>query len=1010
MIPLVVRSHYSLGWGTASPERLVAAARRRGYTHLALTDTDNLYGHWAFRRACAEEGVAPIIGAEVTDPKTAWRAVCLVEDDEGYKNLCRLLTRRHCDPSFELQAALPEFQRGLVVLTASAALLTAWHEAGVTALAAALPRSPNQAASQAREAARRLGLPAAAVPSSFLLDPEEYPLHRLLRAIDRNTSLSRLGPGDVAPHDAWLAPPEEYGRRFAVWPETLAAGDALAERCTFRGTRPGLVMPPWSDDAGRSAAEVLRERAYAGAKVRYGAELPGAVVERLDYELAVIDRMKFSPYFLTVERIVKRSPRICGRGSGAASIVAYALAITNVCPIRNNLYFERFLNSGRTDPPDIDVDFAWDERDALIESVLEEYQGHAAMVAVHQCYQFRGAVRETAKVYGLADGEIKQVTRRLPYFQQAAEDSEGDEDLRGRLASVPQLHDLDYPDPWPEILRLATRLVGVPRQLSVHPGGIVITPGPIDEYVPVEIAPKGVPILQWEKDGTEDSGLVKIDLLGNRSLGVVRDTVANIRRNGQYFDENRWNPEDDPATQARIARGETMGCFYIESPATRLLQQKAQIGDYHHVVIHTSIIRPAAHMWINEYLRRLHGGSWEPIHPLLADVLDETYGIMVYQEDVSKTAVALAGFSDADADGLRKAMSRKDREQRLRDYFRRFSEGAQARGVSNAQIQQVWEMILSFEGYSFCRPHSSSYARVSFQAAWLKQHYPAEFMAAVVSNQGGFYSPFAYVSEARRQGCRILPPDVNESEVRWQGSDRDLRVGWLSLKGLSVETAERIVTERQRRPYSTIGDFLVRVRPSEDEVRVLIHARSFESLHPEESQAALRWAWYTHKASHRTKGSAGPELDLSLSQHAPKIPSPPFAAEAPIVLLRREFSALGFLCDQHPMVLFAETLGKDIVKARDLPGFVGHPVRVAGFLITGKVVPTRAGEPMEFVTFEDETGVVETVFFPEAYRRFCDVLEYRRPYLLDGQVEEDYGAITLTVTRATLIRPLPSSC
>ncbi|MCP4694371.1 MAG: DNA polymerase III subunit alpha, partial [Desulfobacterales bacterium] len=311
----------------------------------------------------------------------------------------------------------------------------------------------------------------------------------------------------------------------------------------------------------------------------------------------------------------------------------------------------------------------------------------------------------------------------------------------------------------PEVLEHAKRILGAPRYLSVHPGGVVITPGPIDAYVPVERAPKGVPVMQWEKDGAEAAGLVKIDLLGNRSLGVIRDAVLNVRGNGIAFDEKRWEPEDDFATQESLTRGWTMGCFYIESPAMRQLQQKAGRGDFEHLVIHSSIIRPAANEYIQEYLRRLHGGEWDPIHPLLSDVLNETFGIMVYQEDVSKTATSLAGFSPAEADGLRKILSKKDREHALRDYRERFTRGAQEKGVSDDKIAKVWDMIMSFSGYSFCKPHSASYARVSFQAAYLKTHYPAEFIAAVISNGGGFYSTFAYVSEARRMGMTILPPD-----------------------------------------------------------------------------------------------------------------------------------------------------------------------------------------------------------------------------------------------------------
>ncbi|HEX7506057.1 MAG TPA: DNA polymerase III subunit alpha, partial [Polyangia bacterium] len=527
------------------------------------------------------------------------------------------------------------------------------------------------------------------------------------------------------------------------------------------------------------------------------------------------------------------------------------------------------------------------------------------------------------------------------------------------------------------ILQLAQRLIGIPRHISVHPGGVVITPEPIDGYVPIEIAPKGVPIIQSEKDSTETAGLVKIDLLGNRSLAVIRDAVANVRANGIAFDETDWQPEDDLPTQACIAAGATMGCFYIESPATRLLQQKARRGDYEHVVIHSSIIRPAANKWIHEYLRRLHGGAWQPIHPLLDGVLDDNYGIMVYQEDVAKAAMALAGFDHVEADGLRKVMSKKDRAKRLPDYLRRFIAGARSRGVSSEQIEAVWEMILSFDGYSFCKPHSASYARVSFQAAYLKTHFPAEFMAAVISNQGGFYSIAAYVSETRRLGVRVLPPDVNHSEILWRGAAGTLRVGWLTLHHLSTKTRDRIVANR---PYRDLGDFLERVRPDEEEARVLVHARAFDGLHPTESHAAQLW-----QIAARRKG-ATQRKSCDLFTREADIPRPSLEPDDPQARLREELHALGFLCDVHPMVLCApQTDRKHVVKAKDLSRYAGRRVRCAGFLVTGKVVATLQGEPMEFITFEDETGLMECTFFPETYRRFCHMLDHQRPYFIEGK-------------------------
>ena len=979
-------------WGTSPPEHLPAAAQKHGYRRVALTDTDNLYGLWPFLAGCREQGITPIVGAELTEPGSQRRVVCLVEDDDGYRNLCRLITRRHCRKDFALDRDVPALAKGLYVLAPSAELLAPLHEAGV-ALAAALPRRPSPTAAKARSEARRLNVPAVAVPSSFFLVPDDHNIHRLLRAISRNTSLSRLTPDDLAPPSAYLTPPAHYESRFDIWPETLTASDAIAERLTFFGPKLGLVMPPWQEASGRPSCEILRERCYAGARKRYGGELHETVVDLIEHELATIERMGFSTYFLVVDEIVKRSPRICGRGSGAASIVAYSLGITNVCPVKFNLYFERFLNPGRKDPPDIDVDFAWDERDAILATVLDEFRGRSAMVACFANFQPRMAIRETAKVFGLADAEIGQVSKRLPWFWREVGNEE--DDLLNRLRDLPELKDLDFPEPWPEILQLAQRLIGIPRHISVHPGGVVITPEPIDSYVPVEMAPKGVPIIQWEKDGAETSGLVKIDLLGNRSLGVIRDAVANLQENGIPFQEDGWEPEDDLATQKRIAAGGTMGCFYIESPATRLLQQKAGRGDYAHVVIHSSIIRPAANKWIHEYLRRLHGGAWQPIHPLLAGVLDDNYGIMVYQEDVAKAAMALAGFDHVEADGLRKVMSKKDREKRLPDYLRRFIAGARARGVSTEQIEAVWEMILSFDGYSFCKPHSASYARVSFQAAYLKTHFPAEFMAAVISNQGGFYSTAAYVSEVRRLGVRVLPPDVNESDIRWKGQGSSLRVGWLTLHHVSEETRTRIVA---RRPYRDLVDFLERVRPDEEEARVLIHARAFDELHANESHAALLWQIAAFRRS-----AAGRKSQDLFSRGA-EVPRPALLPDDPRARLQAEMQALGFLCDFHPMELCKDAVRRrHVVKAVDIARHKGRRVRCAGFLVTGKVVSTLQGEPMEFITFEDETGLLECTFFPETYRRFCHMLDHHRPYFIEGKVEEDYGAFTLTVDAVSKI-------
>ncbi|MFP3980612.1 MAG: DNA polymerase III subunit alpha [Desulfobacterales bacterium] len=999
MIPLSVHSGYSFMQGTSGIEALCRHAAALGYDRLALTDTDNLCGLWSFVSACRREGLRPIIGAQITDPSFSTPAVCLVKNASGYANLCRLLTRRHTDSEFGLKSALPELADGLVVLTADPDLLCICHDAGMD-IAAAMQVRPVGASSPLRRTARRLNVPLAAVPESFFLRPGDFPLHRMLRAIAKNTCPGRLGPGDTAPEAAFLASPAEYRQRFAVCPEAVENTHVLAERLCFTGPDFGRVMPPYEQAPPEEAAKRLQQAAWEGARQRYG-EISGAVARRLCRELEIIAEMGFCGYFLVVADIVRQSPRTCGRGSGAASLVAYCLGITNICPVRHNLYFERFLNPGRADPPDMDVDFAWDERDSVISGVLSRYAGRAAMVANHVCFQPRMAVRETARAFGLTDREISHVTRGLPGRWEAGI---SDENWLQHLAAHPRMRGTDLSAPWPEILCTARRITGLPRYLSLHPGGVVITRLCIDTYAPVQHAPKGVPMVQWEKDGVEDAGLVKIDLLGNRSLGVIRDVLANMRENGAAFNEQAWVPEEDGATRNALARGDTMGCFYIESPAMRLLQEKTRVGDFTHLVIHSSIIRPAANEVIQEYIRRLHGGSWEPIHPRMTDVLNETYGLMVFQEDVSRTAVSVAGFSHAEADGLRRVMSKKDRQRHLQDYYVRFAAGAKKRGLDDAEIENIWRMIMSFSGYSFCKPHSASYARVSFQAAYLKTHFPAEFMAAVISNQGGFYSTFAYVSEARRMGLTILPPDAEKSRVRWTGRDRTLRVGFLSIRDLSETTRERIIRQRNRRRFSHAVDFFERVSPDEAEARALIHSGALDCFSQEKHRAALLWQF---SAWQKTRCRQNAEISLFADPAPPAVPDLP--ADDPHQRLRREFAVLGFLCVRHPMSLISERLkNQNLVKAWHIANHTGRQVRFAGWLITGKTVLSKKGDPMKFVTFEDETGIVETTFFPRVYNRFCHLLEPGRPYMLSGRVEKNWDVATLTVDRVKPVTPAGS--
>jgi DNA polymerase III alpha subunit len=436
-----------------------------------------------------------------------------------------------------------------------------------------------------------------------------------------------------------------------------------------------------------------------------------------------------------------------------------------------------------------------------------------------------------------------------------------------------------------------------------------------------------------------------------------------------------------------------MGVFYIESPAMRRLQQKTRRGDFEHIVIHSSIIRPAANRYINDYVRRLRGEPCDPLHPVLDELLAETHGIMVYQEDVSKAAVAIAGFSDADADGLRKIMAKRNKESRLAEYRRMFFDGAEGNGVSRETTGKIWDMILSFDGYSFCKPHSASYAMVSFQSAYLKTHFPAEFMAAVISNEGGYYTASAYIGEARRMGLRILPPDLNESRVPYTGRDGNLRVGLMAVRGLRRETARLITTEREKGgPFTDLEDFRRRVPLLGGDAEALAAAGAADSLGGGKNRAEQLW---TLLGGERGAGGGRQAELFSAPRRERRFPDP-----GERVRLKNEYARLGFLTDRSPLWFWSGTLsGIARIRGRDMVSRVGEDATLAGMLVTVKEILTIDGKPMEFVSFEDEEAIFETVFFPEAFRKYGAVLDNEAPFVLRGRIEDDLGAVSLRVDR-----------
>jgi error-prone DNA polymerase len=1045
-------THFSFGLGASSPELLAQAAAERGFSALACTDTNGVYGAVEFQRACDAAGIRPILGAHLV--ANDQEVVALALNERGWAALCRAISEIHwrtagrtdgrivalVDPSacppVRLSTLLAGDRDGLILLSRDISFLQdTLRLSGPTNLYAEL--RPGRRRHETLAAARRLGLPSVVTNGVVAAQPEEWSRHRLLRAIALNTTLSALPSDEVWPSGAWLCTGEDVSRHFPDCPDAIRASMEIAERCQYRIPIGERTVPPRAAENG-SAFTQLRELSLQGARWRYP-EITPELQSRLDLELGIIAQKGFADYFLVVRDIVRHSPTHCGRGSVANSVVSYCLGITHVDPIRCGLIFERFLNLQRRDPPDIDLDFPWDERDKVLAYVFTQYPRlHSAMVANHNTFQARGALREVAKVHGRPAGEIREVTRRIPFFYETGER------LHEVLAAHPNYRGLHLASSWDDFARNAEGLIGIPRHLSVHPGGVVITPSPLTDFVPVEPAVKAlegypdlsVPVIQFEKDGTEDAGLVKIDLLGNRSLAVIRDAIDAVHGHTTHrIDYTSSAAGDDERARELFRNGQTMGVFYTESPASRLLCAKSRADTFELLVLNTSMIRPASNKYIRIYLERLRNGTpYEPLDPSLQDTLTESFGIMVYQEDVVNVCATFAGMPPATGDGLRKALSKKRPAKHLAAYAEEFFTGAMRLGRNPDAAKQVWEMIMSFAGYSFCKGHSCSYIQVAQHSCALRANYPAEFMAAVLSNGGGFYHAFAYVAEAMRMGLTVLPPDVNASDFRCIGRDREIRIGLQFVKGLSADAVERISAardgeaaeaapsnrargQRGSTPFTSLFDFRARTGIAPSDLRLLIKVGALDSIADGWTRPMMLWLVDSDgRMDRRTDGQISrilpfrPSESIDRPSACPSVrPTDWFDHLPPAVPTLREYSPerrrkeeheiLGFMTDAHPMQLYTEQLRRfRLCASTDLHRNVDRHVLAAGMLTTAKPVHTGKDEPMEFATFDDGHGLIEAVLFPDVYRERGHVLFDQGPFIFRGKVEEEFGAVTLTIT------------
>ncbi|MCB9232839.1 MAG: DNA polymerase III subunit alpha [Bacteroidia bacterium] len=967
---LNVHSHFSLRYGALSVEELVAQARAAGVEVLALTDINNTSAAYDFVKACRDAGIKPVVGIEFR-AENQLRFIGLARNLQGFQELNEFLSH-HLHQQEPLPENAPEFDHVYVIYPQGYHSPRSLRENEFVGVKSTEVRA--LFSSPFRQHQHKLVM---LHPVTFK-DKVSRNLHRLLVAIDRNTLLSKLNPEDYAGEDEYMLPMDQLLERYADYPGIVQNTRRVLEECNFEFEfGPSRNRSNFTGDR-RDDRSLLRKLAYDGLRYRYGPDDRNHEArQRVDRELDIIDRLDFSSYFLITWDFVRyaqsRNFFHVGRGSGANSIVAYCMGITDVDPIELDLYFERFLNPHRTSPPDFDIDFSWRDRDEVIDYVFKRYgTRHTAMLATYNTFQSRSVIRELGKVFGLPKEEIDNL--------------------------VAQRKHPSTPDHISKLIwRYGERLHGMPNHLGVHPGGILISDRPINAVTATSVPPKGFPITHFDMFVAEDVGLYKFDILSQRGLGHIRDAGDLIHENrGQRIDLHDVQAfKKDTKVREQLESGKTMGCFYVESPAMRQLLTKLQCKTYVELVAASSIIRPgvAKSGMMREYIfRHNNPDKFEHLHPKMGELMAETYGVMVYQEDVIKVAHHFAGLGLGEADVLRRVMSGKyrnadDKFQRLQE---KFFGNCQAKGYPQDVTQEVWRQIESFSGYSFSKAHSASFAVESYQSLFLKAHYPIEFMVAVINNFGGFYATEFYFHEARMAGATVHAPCINHSSYLTSLKDKDIWMGMIHLKSLGQEIGAGIPLERERNgPFRDLDDLVRRVPVGLEQLVILIRigALRFTGL----SKKALLWR--AHLAF-----AATPDRKQSTVLFAP----PPSQFSLPnlpddeLEDIYDQVEILGYPI-VSPFSLLAEAPARALA-AKAMIRYLNQQVIMVGYLVTTKHVRTSNGKSMFFGNFLDRGGAMfDTVHFPNSFEG--NPFVGGGIYELVGKIVEDFGVPALEVSK-----------
>ncbi len=971
---LNTHSYYSLRYGTLSIQRLLTQAEACGVRAFALTDINNASGWFELLKHARNRSIHVAPGIDFRNDNRQLY-VGIARSADGFAGLNRFLSL-HLNTKTALPEMAPEIPGVFFIYPFHPDVEYTLDENTFIGIR---PTQLNQLKfSKYGKYPDKL---VALNPVSFG-GKKDFNAHRILRAIDNNTLITKLDTSDIASPGEMFCTYEQLQAQFEGFEFLLTNAEKLLEACAYDFAFHTNKNKLHFTGSEKEDIDLLLQHTFEGLYQRYG-KVNKTLLDRVNKELEIVIQKGFVSYFLINRDIVEyalRSGYFCiGRGSGANSLIAYCLRITNVDPIELDLYFERFINLFRETPPDFDIDFSWKDRNDVTAYIFNKYtHEHTALLGTYSEFKEKAFIREVAKTFGLPKNEIDMLIKIY-----------GEENFN--VAKIP--HRIAQ-----SIYNYGAFIYRFPNLLSIHSSGILISEQPVYYYSPTYLPPKGFPTVQFDMYAAEDIGLYKFDILSQRGLGHIRDTIQLVRENkGITIDIAQTETfKSDPLLNCKLSEGDAIGCFYIESPAMRGLLRKLKTNDYLNLVAASSIIRPGvarSGMMRTFIQRHRFPESRAAIHPVMREILPDTYGVMVYQEDVIKVAHHFAKLTLSEADVLRRGMSGKYRSkeelQRIRE---RYFENCKAQGYAEELINDVWHQIESFAGYSFAKGHSASYAVESYQSLYLKTYYPHEFMVGVINNFGGFYSTELYVHEARMHGAVIEAPCVNLSFNETVIYGNAIYLGFQHMQHFESRTIDNIVRERSANgAFESFDAFLRRVEISLEQLEILIQVNAFRFTGIPK-QTLLIEAYMRLNKTKKTH----PVVELFPVEHGDVYTFPDLYADT-LQNAWDEIQILGFpLSSPFALVADREVFNRNLTDADQLEKYIGKRVEMVAYYVTRKYTSTIKGEIMYFGTFLDRNGHwLDTIHFPPVAKKYR--FQGRCCYHLKGKVVEDFGVYSLEV-------------